>query len=299
LPDWDDFRKHPNIVQPLQRSRNWALDALTAAATVLGTTVSLAVRALTTEELELALEGAWIAFQIGFQMENIGLEAVVGLAGEFAAEAVLPSLLGILPENIFGLNLIEENAPVFDLISAVEPISVKVFGVLSSAEGKARDKLKGRYLQAVLELIGEEPTFIRKRKLFKASDFIWDSWKNKKIPASAWPKGINSQQALETFLKERGRLRIPHDHVSLARQAYAEYLEEKLGGPRRVTARQAGEIQKIIFARIDTIGVSTQDMEQMLEATKSLPKDFTQHMRPKAQAWRKRVGKLNRRSGRK
>src|SRR6266851_7182837 len=44
LPDWDDFRKHPNIVQPLQRSRNWALDALTAAATVLGTTVSLAVR---------------------------------------------------------------------------------------------------------------------------------------------------------------------------------------------------------------------------------------------------------------
>jgi hypothetical protein len=248
---------------------------------------------LSTAELELALEGAWIAFQIGFQVENLSLETAVGLAGEFAAEAILPRLLGIDPAGVFGLNLLAENAPVFDLILASEATSVKVFGPLSRAAGKTREVLKSKYLKACLELIGEEPTPSGKPKLQKAIDFIWSNRSN--IPAKAWPKGVNSRQALETFLRERGRLRVPHDHVELARQAFAEYLEKQLGDPRKITAKQAARIQSIVFDKVDTIGASSTDVEEFLEATKQLPKKHTERMQGKAEAWRRRVARMNQR----
>jgi hypothetical protein len=279
------------------------MDALKSAAAVLGTTVSVGMRVLSKAELELAIDGAWVAFQMGFQEERMTLEMMVGLAGELASEAVLPRILGIDLANVFNLNEILERAPVFDLITSVEPVSVKVFGPLSSVAGRSAERLSARYLEAALELIGDEPThkISGKRKLEKAIDFIWNSRPDikgdpkRQIPGAAWPKGVNSRAALEAFVRDKGKMLVPKDHVNLARRALGEYLETKMPNPRHITNAQAEQIQTTTFNKIDSIGLTVSNFEELLEASKHLPPDALSRMPARAQAWRRRVARMNRR----
>lgn len=219
------------LVTPAVDKSDWAAGSVTAAATFLGLTASIGLRALGKVSLEDAIEAAWIVFQI----EQGGLKALYGLAGEAAAEAILKYTLGVDPSRIINLNSIAANFPVLDLTSPGGFISVKVKGVAGKLTGKAlEDAIDSAYVNDFYNmLVGDHPR--AKRKLDKAAKLLFDNRRTLQN-VRALPDDLKdfTEKGIRKYIQEKGLLQIPDDHVQMVRRGLGKKLAARLKNNKKI-----------------------------------------------------------------
>jgi hypothetical protein len=234
--------------------------------------------------MEKALEAAWIVIQI----TEAEPKALIGLAGEAAAEALLGELLGVDPKLIRNLNNIEANFPVVDLISPRWIASVKTRGVLSTlTRSELTDQLRSQYTSDLLDIVG------RNRKAQEKLDLAADAlFRNKRRLAGSWPRDLTdtSRAGIRRYIQEKSLLLVPNDHVQSLRKTLGSDLYRRLNNDKSLLAelgiRQGNDraLAKYItrqIKRIAPMGVSSSDLRMIVETARThLPADVTRQWRP-------------------
>jgi hypothetical protein len=258
--------------------RDWTWSVLTAAASMLGMTVSVGVRAIPSGALAKAFEAAWIVFQT----TEGAPAAVVGMAGEAAAEALLPELLGIDAAAVRNLNELATNFPLLDLSSSRWLASVKTRGVLSTLAQSALTKsLRSAYTSDLLNIITGQS---------KLEDAAEKLLANRGILGQAWPRDLRATtvDGVVKYIREKSVLLVPSDHVQLLRGTLGEDLYRRLAGDKRALD-QLGitgptDLSKYISRQVDriqSIGLSSGDVREMAETVHHFPENVQQQFRLK------------------
>ena len=260
----------PSYKMPAPSKNDWIESSLQSAAGFLGLTISIGLRALSKVSLEDAIEAAWIVFQV----EQGGIKALYGLAGEAAAEAILKHTLGIDPSRIVNLNTIAANFPVLDITSPRGLISVKVKGVAGKLTGKALEEaINSAYVNDFFNmLIGDHPR--AKRKLDKAAKFLLNNLQTLDR-VRALPDDLKdfTEAGIKKYIQEKGLLQIPHDHVTMVRRGLGKKLAARIKNNKKLSDSLGikNDLQLATFVnsqidRITSLGVKSSDLIILAEA---------------------------------
>jgi hypothetical protein len=261
------------------KSQGWIRSSLMAAAGALGTVVSVGVRAVTTAGMEEALGAAWLVFQI----TEAEPAALIGMAGEAAAEAILPEILGVDPVAVRNLNAIMPNFPALDLISPRWLAQVKTRGVLSTLAASAlTEQLRSQYCSDLLDMITGS------KKIDDAAEILL---RNRGKLGRAWPRDLRAttREGVSKYIREKTILLVPDDHVqplarTLGKDLYRRLKENKrwldqlgIKNSRELSAFVNGQID-----RIQSMGPSSADFRLMAEtAANHLPPEVNEKFRKK------------------
>jgi hypothetical protein len=248
---------------------SWVWGPIKAAATFLGIGITIGLRRLSNVELQDAIDAAWLVFQL----EQGGLKAVIGLAGEAAAEKILASVIGVDASKIFNLNSLAKSFPVLDLMAPTGVFSVKTRGLLG-LNAPLNSELVREYTQDLIDFaVGEHPRAAR--KLPKAAKLIFNN-RTKLKASGSWPSDLiaNSAQDVEKYIRQKAKLLVPHDHYQILRKHVGAALNARVKKGLKLPAGTdpVAWVQSFVF-RIDSIGVKSSDLQVLLEATKHLPKE--------------------------
>jgi outer membrane protein OmpA-like peptidoglycan-associated protein len=269
---------------------SWVWGPIGLAATALGTVVTIGVRVLSAAELAEILEAAWLVFQLE---GGKPLTTVMGMAGEAAAEKLMSRVLGVDPAKVVNLNSLRSNFPVADLISPRGLASVKVRGLLGATVGAARDPtLALEYIQDLVDIAVGGPSV--DRKLADAASFLFDNRDLLKA-RGAWPTGFSprSVAAVERYVRNETQLFIPNDHVQLVKRTIGEVLNRRVqsGNIRLPPGTNPVAWVTSFVDRVHSIGITSSDLNVLLEATKHIPKEQI----PRLARERERLFRLRRR----
>jgi hypothetical protein len=265
---------------------SWVWKPIKAAATALGITITIGMRSLSNVELQDAIDAAWLVFQI----EQGGLKAVIGLAGEAAAEAILARVIGADASKIFNLNSLRKSFPVVDIMAPTGLFSVKTRGLLG-LHAPLNSELIREYTQDLIDLaVGDHPRAAG--KLPKAAKLIFDNRVKLKARGS-WPRDLiaNSAQDVEKYIRNKTKLLVPHDHVQILRRSVGKVLNARVQRGLKLPAGTDPVAWVNSFVdRIDSIGIKTSDLQVMLEATKHLPPEQVGRLLKELAALKRRRG---------
>jgi hypothetical protein len=276
-PPWEQDENLATDLTP-SKSQNWVQKTLLSAATFLGTTVSVGLRAVSSVTMEKAIEAAWLVFQV----TEAEPAALIGMAGEAAAEAFLADILGVDPATVRNLNDIEPNFPVLDLISPRFVASVKTRGVLSTLPASAlTEQLSSQYVSDLLSIIDGE------KKLDKAAEALLRS---RKALGRAWPTDLRATtvDGIANYIREKAILSVPSDHVQPLRRSLGQNLARRLQNNKKLldqlgikNSRQLSAYVNKQIDRIHSMGPSSGDLRVMAETVNHLPPDVNESFRKK------------------
>ena len=249
---------------------SWVWGPLKHAAIFLGISITVGMRRLSNVELQDALDAAWLVFQL----EQGGLRAVIGLAGEAAAEKIIARVIGVSDgTRILNLNRLVKDFPVLDLVAPTGLFSVKVKGLLAR-NAPVNLALAQEYTRDLVDMaLGDHP--LAKRKLAKAAKILFDNSKSLKTSGS-WPQDLIARSAadVERYIRNKSKLLVPHDHVQILKRHIGAILNDRVRkGLRLPPGTDPVTWVNSFVDRIDSIGVKASDLQVMLEATKHLPKE--------------------------
>jgi hypothetical protein len=261
------------------KSQSWIRSSLMAAAGALGTVVSVGVRAVTTAGMEEALGAAWLVFQI----TEAEPAALIGMAGEAAAEAILPEILGVDPIAVRNLNLIKPNFPALDLISPRWLAQVKTRGVLSTLAASAlTEQLRSQYCSDLLDMITGG------KKVDDAAEILL---RNRGKLGRAWPRDLRAttREGVSKYIREKTVLLVPNDHVQPLRRTLGKDLYRRLKENKRwldqLGIKNSRELSAFVNGqtdRIQSMGPSSADFRLMAEtAANHLPEEVNGKFRKK------------------
>jgi outer membrane protein OmpA-like peptidoglycan-associated protein len=244
---------------------DWIKLTLTAGATALGMVMSTGVWALKAATLEKAIEAAWLALQL----EQGGLRAAVGLAGEWALEAILPDVLGVDPSLVLNLNKVATSFPILDVMAPSAIVSVKVYGLVSKRAGLALTKgITSSYINDFLDIL--DGGVHSDSALDRCAQLLFDNQAALR-KKGVWPKAMRgtSVQSIRSFVQRETFLGIPNDHVQMVRKELGRMLNaERVAGKRSVSIEW---IQQQTF-RIRPAGISSKDLSALIESVHDLPR---------------------------
>ncbi len=261
------------------KSQSWIRSSLMAAAGALGMTVSVGVRAVTTAGMEKALEAAWLVFQI----TEAEPAALIGMAGEAAAEAILPEILGVDPVAVRNLNEIKTSFPALDLISPRWLAQVKTRGVLSTLPASAlNEQLRSQYCSDLLDIITGG------KKIDDAAEILL---RNRGELGRAWPRDLRAttREGVIKYIREKTILLAPSDHIQPLRRTLGKDLYRRLKDNKRWLDqlgikgnRQLSDFVNEQADRIQSMGPSSADFRIMAEiAANHLPPEINEKFRKK------------------
>jgi hypothetical protein len=259
-------------------SQSWAERTLVSAAAFLGMTVSVGLRAISNPAMEKAIEAAWLVFQI----TEAEPAALIGMAGEAAAEAFLADIIGVDAGLVRNLNDLEPNFPLLDLISPRFVASVKTRGVLSTLPASAlTEQLCSQYVSDLLSIIDGD------KKLDKAADALL---RNRRMLGRAWPTDLRATttDGVSKYIREEAILPVPSDHVQPLRRSMGQNLYRRLQDNKKLldqlgvkNNRQLSSYVNKQIDRIQSMGPSSSDFRVMAEAVNHLPADVNEAFRKK------------------
>ena len=248
---------------------SWIWKSLTTAAAILGVTITVGMRSLSKAELASALDAAWLAIQL----EEGGLAAAVGAAGEAAAQTIIARVVGSDLTKIFNLNDLQESFPLLDIAAGTGLFSVKVKGLLTVG-AKLNSQLVLEYTQDLIDLaVSDHP--LANRKLAKAAQLLFDN-RNGLERRGSWPRGFNPRTVddVANYIQKKSKLLVPHDHVQVLKQGIGQALNNRIErGLKLPPGTNRVKWVNSFVDRIDSIGVKTTDLQVMLDATKLLPEE--------------------------
>jgi hypothetical protein len=254
----------PRIIDPPDPdSRSWIWGPLTRVAGLLGVTLSAGLRILNPALLEAAADAAWLVFQT----EEGSLTALYGRAGEAAAEAILPAVLGVNPALVKNLNDYVANIPVVDIATPFGLPSVKVRGVASALQGSALDSyLRSAYTSVLYDLIVGGPR--ADAALQKAANILL---KIRPQLGPSWPADLKdlTPDGVVKYLREETPVLIPDNHVDLMRRTRGEDLYRRISNNPRLKYQfgikdNGVDMANFINRQIDRFGslhVTSEDIE--------------------------------------
>jgi hypothetical protein len=239
--------------------------------------------------MEKALEAAWLVFQI----TEAGPTALMGMAGEAAAEAFLAEVLGLDPGALVNLNTVMTNFPVIDLIGSTVVGSVKARGILSTLPAKALTaQLRSQYTGDLLDLIAGE------KKVDKAARALLA---HRGQLGRAWPRDLRATtvDGVSRYLREKTVLLVPADHVQPLRRTLGKDLYRRLKSDKQAldrlgitSQRQLARYVTTQSRRVVSMGPTSTDFRVMAEtAARHLPPDLTEKLRKKHVAILRRAKK--------
>ncbi len=260
-------------------SQSWIWSSLKAAAGMLGMTYSVGLRAVSTVAMEKALEAAWLVFQI----TDAAPAALMGMAGEAAAEAFLAEIMGVDPASVRNLNQLKESFPLVDLISPRWIGSVKTRGALSTLPPSAlTEQLRSQYTSDLLQVItGEEKVESAAEALLRFRPEL----------GRAWPSDLRATtiEGVSKYLREKTVLLVPSDHVQPLRRTLGADLYRRIKDNNKwldqlgiKSGRQLAKFVSEQTSRIQSLGPSSADFRLMAEtAARHLPSEVNEKFRKK------------------
>ena len=260
-------------------SRSWIWPSLTKGAGMLGMTVSVGLRSLSTVALEKAIEAAWLVFQT----TDAAPTTVMGMAGEAAAEAFLAEILGLHPASVRNLNDFMANFPLVDLISPRWIASVKNRGALSTLPAAAlTEQLRSQYTSDLLGIITGD------KKVEDAAEALL---RLRPQLGQAWPSDLRATtvEGVARYLREKTVLLVPADHVERLRETLGEDLYRRLKDNKKwlnqLGIKNVAQLTDFIdgqVCRIISLGPRSKDFRLMAEvAAHDIPSEVNQKFRKK------------------
>lgn len=261
-------------------AENWLASSLSGVAKMAGVGISILMAVIPAGILEKAIQAAWLVYQL----ERLPAKALLGLAGEMAAETiavwVLETKMGIPASRILNLNLLQKNFTGLDLLAPELPISVKTFGVLTKVTGDALEKyVLGGYKNAARYLFDTNHVLHIRYQEKIANQLLRhkEALKQRGVWSSSLSAGVKTKEMAE-FVRNKGIMMVPEDHVAMVRREMAveyftQYQEGKLPGfaPNLADEVIAPQISALVSRRFVSSGLRTSDYRAIVDVAARLP----------------------------
>jgi hypothetical protein len=212
---------------------------------------------------EAAITAAWEVLVAGRKTP----EKLIGDAGEAAAKAFLRFALehgGQGGGHWIDANEVARDFQLIDLIGPDGTPSVKTYGVLSK---RPDSEAISRYRKDFMK-------FFDQGTVDKAAH-QFHSVRGPIQAKGAWPRALSPDatvQEIARFMKERGTLAIPDDHVDRVRRAVGRHMNQNRAryGLTGLSEQEVGaRIQAATF-RVQSAGVTSRDLKQAVDVARRL-----------------------------
>jgi outer membrane protein OmpA-like peptidoglycan-associated protein len=249
-------------------SSGWGIWAIRQAASVLGIATVVFV-GLSEADLAGMLEAAWIAIQIS----SGGLNNITGKAAEAVAMEALPKLTGVAAHELLDLNTLSESFPVIDTISPAGVVNVKSILVASALSGAALDKaVIGRAATDFISVLD-----INSPRMNKAAKLLLEH-RSELIKKGVWPIDLTAvnEQGIKEYVINEMKFGVYEDQVDLIRKGLKQELLDRVKTGRlringkNVTQREIAGWVKSWTNRVQSIGITSDQMRELLEASRHL-----------------------------